>query len=276
MQTFSEFLATDLAECVIARLNAGGHVVLAKNRDRMYKPTLKVVHTVVEGVEMVYMMDTVTDWSEGMNAHGIGLVNTALMVGYDEKEKKIVKTTGRPSKDGAKIRKVLSAKTLDEAVRLASSYMGGIRGHTIVASPEGTVSIEATSKHKIATHRHPKDSLVVRTNHGHAHPTAGYTKGKDYLSSKIRKETAEKSLKGVNAASDVLAAMAAPHGRRTSNLNPLRATSKMFTSSQCMMDLTEKQFTLRLVDGQVENFEGVTTTLPKGHRPALRINVIKS
>ena len=34
------------------------------------------------------MIDVDTDWSEGMNEFGIGLVNSALFVKRDEKEKK--------------------------------------------------------------------------------------------------------------------------------------------------------------------------------------------
>ena len=62
-----------LNDCVIARLNFDGNIVLAKNRDRMYAPELEVVHELVNGVEVVYMHDILTDWSEGMNSNGIGL-----------------------------------------------------------------------------------------------------------------------------------------------------------------------------------------------------------
>ena len=38
------------------------------------------------------MIDVDTDWSEGMNEFGIGLVNSALFVKRDEKEKKLKKS----------------------------------------------------------------------------------------------------------------------------------------------------------------------------------------
>jgi len=106
-----------LLECIIVSKEVNDKFVLAKNRDRAYKPVLEVVHTLLNGVEVVYLHDVTTDWSEGMNEFGIGLVNSALMVGHDEAEKKIVKKKGKPSKDGARIREVLSQKTLKDAVR---------------------------------------------------------------------------------------------------------------------------------------------------------------
>ena len=75
-----------IEECVIARLTVDGNIILAKNRDRMYAPDLEVIHEIVDGIEIVYMRDTLTDWSEGLNEKGIGVVNASLMVGFDEKE----------------------------------------------------------------------------------------------------------------------------------------------------------------------------------------------
>ena len=38
------------------------------------------------GIEICYVIDNETDWTEGMNQYGIGLVNSALFVKRDEKE----------------------------------------------------------------------------------------------------------------------------------------------------------------------------------------------
>ena len=84
-------------ECIIVHKKLGDTTIMAKNRDRMYKPELEVVHELINGVEVVYLHDVITDWSEGMNEFGIGVVNTALMVGFDEKEKQLVKKTGKKS-----------------------------------------------------------------------------------------------------------------------------------------------------------------------------------
>ena len=80
-----------LNECIIISKEVNDKFILAKNRDRAYKPKLEVVHTIINGVEVAYIHDMITDWSEGMNEFGIGIVNSALMVGHDEAEAKLVK-----------------------------------------------------------------------------------------------------------------------------------------------------------------------------------------
>jgi len=90
----------NLFECIIVSKEINNKFILAKNRDRAYKPTIEIIHTLLNGVEVVYLHDTITDWSEGMNEFGIGVVNSALLVGRDESEHKIVKKGGKPGPDG--------------------------------------------------------------------------------------------------------------------------------------------------------------------------------
>ena len=129
-----------LNECIIAAKKFGDDMVLAKNRDRMYKPDLEIIHTLINGVEVVYLHDITTDWSEGMNEYGIGIVNSSLLVGYDEKEKDIVSKTGKKSQDGARIRHSLGHKTLKEVLPEIVKYDTGIKGHTFVADEKNVVS----------------------------------------------------------------------------------------------------------------------------------------
>jgi hypothetical protein len=259
--------------CIIVNKKFGDSIILAKNRDRAYKPSLEVVHTIIDGVEVAYLRDTITDWSEGLNEYGIGIVNTALMVGYDENEKKIVKKGGKPSKDGRKIRKALSKKTLSDALRSAVDFLGGVKGHTFVSNTEKMVSIETTSKHRPRYEVHHTIEPAVRTNHGHLHYGAGYTEGPDYLSSKIRKISAEKALKRANKIEDVLPNMRKKFYKYESNLNMKRDTDKMFTSSQLLLNLTDKELQLNFFKDKVEQFEGVKTRLPKGYTPKIKIRV---
>ena len=109
-------MAKLINECIIVSKKFGNDMVLAKNRDRAYKPEIEIVHTLINGVEVVYLHDITTDWSEGMNEYGIGIVNASLLVGYDEKEKQIISKTGKKSKDGERIRHALGHKTLKEAL----------------------------------------------------------------------------------------------------------------------------------------------------------------
>ena len=259
--------------CIIVSKSVNGSRILAKNRDRAYKPSLEIIHTIIDGVEVVYLRDTITDWSEGMNEYGIGLVNTALMVGYDENEKKIVKKGGKPSKDGKKIRRALSQKNIRDVVESAITYEGGIKGHTFISTPNKMISIETTSKHNPKFELHTNDA--VRTNHGHLHYNAGYTKGRDYLSSKLRKISAEKLIKSAKSVDDILPLMRKKLYKYDSNLNMLRDTNKMFTSSQVLMDLTNKVFKLAYRENNVEEFVGVKRILPKGYNPKIKIVVTK-
>ena len=260
--------------CIIVSKSIDGSKILAKNRDRAYKPSLEIVHTLINGVEVAYLRDTITDWSEGMNEYGIGLVNTALMVGYDENEKKIVKKGGKPSKDGKKIRTALSQKTIRETINSAITFDGGIKGHTFIATPTKTVCIETTSKHNPKYELHYGEG-VVRTNHGHLHTGAGYSEGPDYLSSKIRKLSAEKAISKVESIDGVLPAMRKQYYKRDSNLNMQRDTEKMFTSSQLLLDLSNMVFKLTYRETNVEEFVGVRRSFPEGYEPKIKIVVTK-
>lgn len=264
-----------LHECIIVSKNLNDRKILAKNRDRNYKPTLEVVHEIRNGVEVAYLRDTITDWSEGMNEFGVGIVNTALMVGYDENEKKIVKKGGKPSKDGDKIRTALSKKTLRDVIETAINYSGGIKGHTFISTPKHTLSIEMTSKHKPKFKLHT-DTDVVRTNHGHFHTDAGYTEGDDYLSSKIRKMSAEKIAKRIDNVDKVLPYMRKKFYEYDSNLNMVRDTEKMFTSSQLLLDLDDLVLKLTYRIDKVESFDGIKNNLPKGYKPKIKIEVTKT
>lgn len=261
-----------IRECIIVAKKVGDAVIMAKNRDRAYKPQLEVVHEIVDGVEIAYLRDMVTDWSEGLNEYGIGVLNTALMVGYDENEKKIVKKGGKPSKDGNRIRTALTKKTLKEAVETLAKL--GVKGHTFVSDPQKMVSMEMTSKHnpKLDIRDLSSDNFV-RTNHGYHYYDAGYTKGDDYLSSKIRKISAEKVLGAAEEAMDILDGLKNQFYASDSHLNMRRDTEKMSTSSQLMLNLTDREMTLHYFKSKVEKFNGIVNRLPEGHTPKIKINI---
>lgn len=264
-----------LGECIIVSKEIGDKYILAKNRDRAYNPQLEVIHTIIDNVEVVYLHDIITDWSEGMNEFGIGVVNTALMVGFDEEEKKIVKKKGKPSKDGAKIRKALGSSNLKEAIRYAVQYEGGIKGHTFISSPKTTVSIETTSKHNPKINLVNREHPMVRTNHGHYYTDAGYTDGPDYKSSIVRKISAEKQMDKADDWNLIAPLMRNNFYKDDSPLNMKRDTKKMSTSSQLVLNLTDKIFQLSYFENKVESFEGIKVNLPKGYTPKIKIEVKK-
>jgi hypothetical protein len=266
-----------ITECIIVSKEVDNKFILAKNRDRAYNPKIEIVHTIIDGVEVAYLHDITTDWSEGMNEFGIGLVNSALMVGHDEAEHKIVKKGGRPSKDGARIRKVLTQKTLKDALKVVLGKNGtndGIKGHTFISTPKYMVSVEQTSQHSPKVKLQNVENPIVRTNHGHVFTDAGYTHGYKYLSSKMRKVSAEKQVNKVKDWEEIASAMRKEFFRKDSHLNMKRDTKKMWTSSQTVLNLTDRIFQLTYFKDKVEEFRGVNAKFPNGYTPKIKIEVI--
>lgn len=265
-------------ECIIVSKEVGDKFILAKNRDRMYNPELEIVHTIIDGVEVAYLHDLITDWSEGLNEYGIGVVNSALLVGHDEAEAKIVKKGGKPGPDGDKMRNILKQPTLIDAIRATISYKGksglSLKGHTFVSSPKNMVSIETTSKHKPDVQLQNSKSPVVRTNHGHLFTDAGYTSGEKYLSSKMRKISAEKSVGTVEDWKEIAAAMRKEFFPNRPQLNMKRDTSEMSTSSQTVMNLTDKILEITYFKDKVKIFKGINNKLPKDYQPKIKIEII--
>ena len=278
-------ILTELNECVIARCRVDGNVVLAKNRDRMYAPDLEVVHEIIDGVEMVYMRDVLTDWSEGMNENGIGIVNASLMVNFDEKEGDLAKDkakkgkNGKPSYDGLKIRKALEHGKLSKAIRSIINFKGededdvGVKGMTIVSNAAHSFIIEMTTKHLPTIKRVGSDEIITRTNHGVAYPDTGYTGGIKRKSSKSRQQIAYDVLSDISSQEQVLDALSKQHDS-DKFMNPYRRDNSygFTTSSQVMMDLNNLKFEFRHDAGN-STFKGLVNRLPEGYEPKIQVIV---
>lgn len=272
-------MAKLINECIIVSKEVGDKFILAKNRDRAYKPKLEVVHTIINGVEVAYLHDIITDWSEGLNEFGIGAVNSALLVGHDEAEKKLVKKVGKPGPDGDKMRHIISQKTLKEALKSCLKYTGksklSLKGHTFISSPKHMISVEATSKHKPDVKLHNSEHPIVRTNHGHIFTDAGYTHGEKYLSSKMRKISAEKTVDKVEDWQKIAQSMRKEFFPKESQLNMRRQAKDMFTSSQTIMNLTDRILEIEYFTDKVESFEGIKNELPSDYKPKIKILIKK-
>lgn len=262
-----------LKECIIVSKKFDNDMVLAKNRDRAYKPLIEVVHTFINGVEVVYLHDVTTDWSEGMNEYGIGIVNSSLMVGFDEKEKQIIGKTGKKSEDGLRIRYALGQKSIKEAVKAVVLHDGGVKGHTFLADPNTLITIEMTSKHKPVIKKQNPSKIYVRTNHGLAHPDAGYTQGPDYKSSVVRRASAREIINGVKDWNDELKALRTNRFSHNNPNNMSRDTEKMKTTSQMQLNLSKRIFTLNYFGDRIEGFKGVRSELPSEYIPKIKIRI---
>jgi len=222
--------------CVIASLYLEDQSILVKNRDRKYKAFIKVVHEIKNGVEILYIQDIVTDWSEGLNEYGIGITNATLMVNQDEREGTVVKRNKNTiSNDGTKIRYALSLPNIVDVVEYLSRYShtnrlhNGLKGLTIIANPSDKYIIEGTTKHSPVINRIPNQQLIVRTNHGIIHPTAGYTLGPKRKSSVNRLEIAEDNLSKIKKIDEVLNILSKQHVNKNFH-NPYSYSSSLSIS----------------------------------------------
>ena len=265
-----------LEECIVVGGSLQGDNFLAKSRDRNYMPRIKIHREVTpEGLEVVYLHDVDTDYMEGMNSAGIGIVNAALLVGDDEKAVK-----GKvKSRDGEIMKKALECGSLQDCIKTLISYNDGIKGHTIVGDGNVIYTIEMTSKHNpiIKKLKDPDKQAAIRTNHGIDHKGAGYTpdrKPDDYVSSKVRQATAEVQIAGVDNVEDVAPALTVPMFDPDSNYNMSRRTDNMRTRSQCAMNLGKKHFHFYYFPEECE-YQGYEDKTPKGHKKQILVKVIK-
>jgi len=109
--------------CVIFYAKLCGQTILAKNRDKAYSPRVKIYHVLHNGIEIAYIKDN-KGWIEGINEHGISVVNSTL-IKYDK----------QPFTKRNFIFELLCLK--DKAAILAKLH--DIEGHTIVSIGEHEV-----------------------------------------------------------------------------------------------------------------------------------------
>ena len=261
-------------ECIIVRKKLGDTIVLAKNRDRPYKPKLEVVHELINGVEVVHLHDIETDWSEGLNEYGVGIINSALLVYYDEAEYNLIIKKGKKPKDGMILRESLGQRTLKETIKTAVKYMGGIAGHTFFSTENTTISLERTPKHPFKLVSHDKESHLVRTNHGEE-TTAGYKGGADLKSSHLRKKSAEAVTKKLSDPKAILDAIRQDFFEPESINNMTRKTKNMITSSQLALNVTDLIFELHYYGDKVKEFNGIVNKLPLNYEPKIKIEIKK-
>jgi len=263
-----------IEECIVVGGVASGGHVLGKNRDRNYSPRLRIVRDIIDGVEVAYIHDLDTGYIEGMNSAGLGMVNAALLIGKDEKAVK-----GKiASDDGPRMMNALKHVKLSNMIKALISHMDGIKGHTIVGSPQSMYSIEMTSDtNPVVRKLNPQTGFDVRTNHGEEHAEAGYTPTRqpdDYMSSKIRKATAQVQLANIDDHEKVMPALAQQHFDADSNYNMLRATKKMKTTNQVLMHLDKKEMIVYIVPGQCR-YQGLVDNCPEGHEHAIAVRVME-
>ena len=243
---------------VIGKYFEGIGWVAVKNRDRNYIPEISFKKLHKDGVEILYFWDDITQYCEGFNSAGVGILGASLMVLDDEKE--IEKRSKTPSKDGARIKKALEYPDVKAAAM--QLIRDGLTGNTLVFDQEHMYLIEA-AKHQgefqYRVKEIPQGQTVVRTNHGIWLPWAGYQRGNDRaesmsrVSSESRRLIAEKVTESAKNPEDILDGLTRDY-TGDGQLNALRTTSKkkkMRTTSQILIVPKEHTMYVRPVQSHM-------------------------
>jgi hypothetical protein len=249
---------------VIGKYFEGRGWVAFKNRDRNYVPEISFKKKRTKGVEICYFWDDITQYCEGFNSAGIGMLSASLMVLDDEKE---IKTrTKTPSKDGKKIKKALTFPDIKAAVM--SVIKQKLTGNTLIFDEDHMYLLEGAWKpggysdrdFRYKIQEIPRDKIVVRTNHGIWMDWAGYQYDKDKaetlsrLSSESRRLIAEAVTEEATDPEQILDNLTKDF-TGNGQLNALRTTNekkKMRTTSQIMIVPKEKTMYVRPVQSHMK------------------------
>lgn len=290
---YKYYIATNLSTeektmCVVIAKHLPDHGwVLAKNRDRNYKPVISMKQSHRKGIERLYMQDDKTRYTEGVNEHGVAIVSASVMVKKDEKEGAASGSDDQSqrifySPDGIRIRNALLKRTakaaLDELIKLQ------IPGNTFVADDKDCFLLEGAFKNQDETQRNreyiyktkklKKTEAVARTNHGIFIPWSGYQNNKDNPhekasreSSEMRLKIIEKELNKIKKPEDFLEALS-QRPESDPQLNPIRIDEKrkaMRTTGQLLMIPKERTLHYRPIWSEIkmDNFNKVNNIKSK-------------
>lgn len=254
-------------ECVIFQKIEDGKSYIGKNRDRTYFSTVKIERSVYNGIEIVVLVDNDTKWMEGMNSLGTGVVNSALLVGFDEKAKKMAKKDNIISSDGIIIRESLKMPDIETTILCLKAHMGGVRGHSIISNDSETYTIESSTYHDSISNKRDHSPIgIARTNHGHEFSgIIGYTSGEDFRGSILRKDQMMRNLKNRSNNEDWFETMSKTNYEKNTNYNIKREKvpgtfGKMSTTSQMVMNLSDLEMHLNIITkyGEFDKFENLS------------------
>ena len=234
----------------------------AKNRDRNYVPTLDFVITEDHGAERVMMHDQVTGYKEGLNSHGVSILNTSLDVYDDESE--VEAGTAQTSPDGEIIAEALLADNPRDAA--ATLIQGQLGGCTMVFDRDTMYLIEASDQDGSQRFRYvireiSPDQTVARSNHGLWLEWAGYqrrpnnrSETESRISSEARLVQARAVVREAQQPQDLVNGMCKVY-IQDPQLNIMRTSTegkKMRTTSQQLCVPTERTLYCRPVSSNLQ------------------------
>lgn len=210
---------------------------IAKNRDRNYKPDVRIRKSFRRNVERLYIWDEKTKYTEGVNEYGVGIISSSVAVKKDEKEGQVATKSkvfdGETKKrvfyspDGLRIRTALFETDALSATKKLIELE--IPGNTIIADQKRCFILEGAftdNEYLYKAIEIPQDKIVVRTNHGIMLPWTGYSKDVPSQtaarnSSDVRYKKVVKALKEAQNLDGMLEALSDTSDPNP-QLNPLR------------------------------------------------------
>ena len=231
-----------------------------KNRDRNYVPEISFGFSKEGKIDRLLFMDNMTQYMEGMNSKGIGVLGTSLMVIDDEE---VITTRSNSAKsDGKKIQSALGEATVEKVAQAVIDEE--LTGCTIVFDDERCFLIEACinsdKKYYYDMEEIDQKKGIARTNHGIWLEWAGYQYGVDEKqdlsreSSESRLEQAQQVLKTATTPQELINGLCAQPNKNT-QMNALRTTTerkKMRTTAQELIVPIEKTFYVRPVQCKMD------------------------
>lgn len=275
--------------CVIFYMNINGQLILAKNRDLPYNPSIDIVHEIVNGTEVVYMRDKNNGWIEGINEHGTGMVNSSLLEdfhhypGYNMHKNKMYSTLTKNH---------MNKRTFFGELLKKSDNKYILEGHTLIAHDNHMYHLENSSLNKhVLTPLSAQQKYKVFSNHGIHLPNEGLTDGRGGVSSFLRRELTKTEIDDYfkhtssvkcddNKLYDELSSLLNKNYVNVEyRFHPYRKKSKImnntvivYTSAQLILNITNKEFIYFKDTNYSENVKYINK-LPNHYVPKIRVMI---
>ncbi len=278
--------------CVIVYTTIGNKKILVKNRDRVYKPNIVIIHELVDGVELAYIKDLKTGWIEGLNGNGIGIVNSTLNRndGKHKVDKSYLKMKKNRILDA--LHETDSKKIVNEIIE-DKKKVPFLEGHSLIVCDDKCLHIENNVDNKFVITK--INDTSVFTNSGKSFDDAGFVKGKKGLSSFLRRKNIEMELKNtkINSYDELIDIMNKNyigidprfHSYRDEKMTKkyLRNNSEKHDKNMKIV-MTTGQILLNLTDKELVYFEDINNSksvkyinkLPKNYNPTIRVIINKT
>jgi hypothetical protein len=274
--------------CVILYTTLNGKTILAKNRDRTYKPKIQIIHEIVNGIEMVYFKDMETNWMEGLNEKGTAMVNSSLYnpnaVSVRHRVREDPDYLKHHTTKGNVFHNILCEKESIDNFLKQDRYFKMIEGHTLLVAKGKCYQIEETEDEFSIKPNHKNN--VVLSNHGED-TDAGYRTGKKGVSSFLRQKIVEQELKKVKNDDQLLSVMNKNYSNIDPRFHPYRSkqltkkhnptlTGKHLkfvrTTSQLLLNITDLEF-VYYNDASNEKKVTFINKLPQYYVPKIKVTI---